>query len=110
MHDTVSLRWEGHETVEAAQLLLLQAAQIEIILPQDYNDILSQRLHSLNFISKQEINDLQGGPELLEDIAEIDGLGEMSELVEWLVELDATVHIFAPPAVVILIPRERTLH
>ena len=110
MHDTVSLRWEGHETVEAAQLLLLQATQIEIILPQDYNDILSQRLHSLNFISKKEIHDLQGGPELLEDIAEIDGLGDMSELVDWLVELEATVHIFAPPAVVILIPSERILH
>lgn len=110
MRDTIRLNWQGHETIETVQILLLKAAQVEILLPQDYNDILSQALQPLDIVTKYEINDLAGGPELLEDIAEIEGLGEFSELVDWLVELDATVHVFAPPAVVILIPRERTLH
>jgi hypothetical protein len=110
MRDTVRLNWQGHATIEIAQLLLLQAAQIEILLPQDYNDILTQAILPLNGAGKHEIGDLEGGPELLEDISELDGLGELSELVDWLVELDATVHIFAPPAVLILVPRERTLH
>jgi hypothetical protein len=109
MSDTICLTWEGHATIEAAQVLLLQAAQIEILLPRDYNDILWQVMHPMNIVNSQD-SDLEGGPELLEDIAEIDGLGEMSELVDWLFELDATVHVFAPPAVVILIPRERILH
>lgn len=110
MCDIIRLTWQGEETVKAAQLLLLRAAQIEIVLPQDYNYILYQALYPLDIISKHEIDDLEGGPELLEDIAEIEGLGELSELVDWLVDLDATVHVFAPPAMVILVPRERTLH
>lgn len=110
MRDTVRLKWQGHETIEAAQLLLLQAAQIEIVLPQDYNYVLYQALHPEDKATPNEINNVEGGPELLNNIAKIDGLGELSELVEWLVELDATVHVFAPPAVVILIPSERVLH
>lgn len=110
MQDTVRLNWHGRETIEAVELLLLQAAQIEILLPQDYNYILFQALYPLDMAGKHEIDDLEGGPELLEDIAEIEGLGELSELVDWLMELEATVHVFAPPAMVILTPRERTLH
>jgi len=110
MRDTIRLNWQGHETIEAVQLLLLQAAQIEIVLPQDYNYILYQAMHPADVATRHEINDLEGGPELLKNIAEIDGLGELSELVDWLVDLDATVHVFVPPAVVILIPCERVLH
>jgi len=110
MGDTIRLNWQGRKTIEAVQLLLLQAAQIEIILPQDYNYVLYQAMHPEDLAIRHEINDLEGGPELLQNIAEIGGLSELSELVDWLVELDATVHVFAPPAVLILIPCERVLH
>jgi hypothetical protein len=110
MGDTVRLNWQGQQTIEAVQLLLLQAAQIEIVLPQDYNYILYQAMHPIDVSVRHEIDDLEGGPELLANIAKIEGLRELSELVDWLVELDATVHVFAPPAVVILIPCERVLH
>ena len=86
MRDTVRLIWQGHKTIEAAQLLLLQAAQIEIVLPQDYNYILYHEMHPTEVSIRQEVYDLEGGPELLKNIAKIDGLGELSELVEWLVE------------------------
>lgn len=110
MQDIVRLTWRGHETVETVQLLLLHATQIEIFLPQDYNHILFQTFHPLDTSSKLEINNLEGGPELLENIAGIEGLKEFSELIDPLAELEASVHVFTPPAVVILIPRERILH
>jgi len=110
MQEIVRLMWRGHETIEAVQLLLLHATQIEIFLPQDYNHALFQVFHPLDTSSRLEINNLEGGPELLENLAGIDGLSEFSDLIDPLLELDASVHVFTPPAVVILIPRERTLH
>ena len=100
----VKLTWHGHETIESIPALLDQAKQIEITLPSNYNHALFRKLHLQGRPAEPEVIDAFGGPELLEEIATLTGLGELAALTEPLTAAHATLQVFSPPKVVITLP------
>ncbi|WP_139149223.1 hypothetical protein [Nitrosospira sp. Nsp13] len=100
----IKLTWHGRETVESIPALLDQAEQIEVILPLNYNHTLFHRLHPHAPAAELEDINVSGGPELLEEIATINGLEGFNALIGTLATARAAVRIASPPKVVITLP------
>lgn len=101
---SIKLTWRGHETVESIPTLLDETEQIEFILPPNYNHALFHRLHPHAPQVELEDIDISGGPELLEEIATINGLEEFIALTGMLTAAQAAVRIASSPKVVITLP------
>ena len=100
----IKLTWHGHETVESIPALFDQAEQIEVILPLNYNHALFHRLHPHAPPAELEDIDVSGGPELLAEIAGINGLEGFNALAGTLTAARAAIRIASPPKVVITLP------
>ena len=94
----VTLIWEGRETIKEAGDLIAQRIPLELQLPPDTHFALFTHLcHGRN---QPETIDLDGGPELLDQAAEVSALQALTELVPALRDAGASVHIISPsPAI-----------
>lgn len=97
----IRLLWHGQETIDAVAGLLSRAERIEITLPANYNHVLFTKLNPDASDAALEDIETNGGPELLNQVAEVDGLEAFSTLVEALAEVRASIRIVSPPKLVI---------
>ncbi|MDT8385869.1 MAG: hypothetical protein RQ736_00005 [Thiogranum sp.] len=97
----VALTWHGHETVAAIPEMLEVTERIEVVLPADYNHALFRALHPRASSSDLEQLDVRGGPELLAQMARVNGLQELEILIDALHAARAQVQIVSPPMLVI---------
>ena len=104
----IRLTWHGPRTVEAIPPLLIEAAQIEITLPVNYNHALFRALNPDADEAAVEQIDARAGPELLNDIATVGGLEALAELSAPLRAARASVELSTPPTLVIKLPATST--
>ncbi len=97
----VSLTWHGHETVAAIPEMLEVTERIEVMLPADYNHALFRALNPDASTADLEQLDVRGGPELLTEMARVNGLQELEMLIDALHAARAQVQIVSPPMLVI---------
>ena len=98
------MHWSGTVSAREIKSMLGQADQFEIQLAPEYNHVLYSRLHSAKAQAGSENIDKTGGVELLEKIADIQGLEALAELVAPLSRAGASVHIESPPWIIIELP------
>lgn len=94
------LNWEGNETIAEAKRLIDQRTPLELQLPPDLHFALFSRLCSDHDRNQPEAIEIEGGPELLGQIAQINALKALADLVTPLHEAGAGVRIISPsPAI-----------
>jgi hypothetical protein len=104
MTQGMRLDWSGRDTLVAGRAALARGLPVEIHLPANYHHALFARIHPEAAPAGAETLDVQGGPELLAKIAEIDGLQEFGLLFTPASETQARVHIRSPSPTVIVAP------
>ena len=102
----MNVRWDGRETVPIISQMIAYAGRIELQLAPECNHALFQKLHPEAPHGGGESVDKSGDAELLEEVANIEGLEEIALLVDILQDEDAWVHIVSPPTIIIEIPEE----
>lgn len=100
----VKLDWNGVETVDAARNAVTRRRPLELQLPANYHHALFVRLCPDAKPAQPEILDVTGGPELLAEIAQIDGLREFAGLVPVVSEAKSRVRILSPSPKVTIMP------
>lgn len=101
----VKLDWNGVETVGAAIAAVVRHRPIELQLPANYHHALLVRAQPAAAKSAlPEILDITGGPELLAEIAHIDGLKELAALIPAVLEAKSRVRILSPSPKVTIVP------
>lgn len=94
------LVWEGNETIAEAIRLIGQRTTLELQLPPDLHFALFSRLCTGQERNQPEAIEIEGGSELLEQIAQINALKALAGLVTPLREAGAGVRIISPsPAI-----------
>ncbi|RRQ20688.1 hypothetical protein [Thiohalobacter thiocyanaticus] len=95
------LNWEGNETIAEAKRLIDQRTPLELQLPPDLHFALFSRLCAEERNQPESV-EIEGGPELLEQIAQISALAALADLVVPLREAGAGVRVISPsPAILI---------
>jgi hypothetical protein len=98
---TVRLTWEGKESIRKVLSLVDQAEQIELQLTPDFNHTLFAHLHPDAPRAAVEETDAEGGVELIQVLADIEGLEAFSALTDVLKNKDARIRVISPPMVII---------
>lgn len=98
------IEWKGIETVAAARGMVLGHRPVEIHLPANYHHALFVRLRSSNAPAQPEMLDITGGPELLTEIARIDGLKDFDDLAPTVSETGSRIHVVSPSPKIAIIP------
>ncbi len=97
----IRIIWHGDKTVLALKALAGKTAEIEIRLPNNFNHALYSVLSDHNRSDQLEIIDANGGPELLELLANIDGLESFAQLDAAQKNSIDSVRIHSPPTITI---------
>ena len=100
----VKLDWNGAETLTAARDAVIQRRPIELHLPANYHHALFVRAHPDPEPSQREVLDVSGGPELLAEIAQIDGLKEFAGLIPAVSDAKSRVRLMSPSPKVTIVP------
>ncbi|ADE14344.1 conserved hypothetical protein [Nitrosococcus halophilus Nc 4] len=90
------LIWNGMETIYTAKQLLREQRNIALKLPPDFHHTLFSHFHPDANPRQVDTVDTSGGPELLEKIAEIRGLEEITHLIPLVTETGAKIHVVSP--------------
>lgn len=98
------IEWQGVETVAVARGMVLGHRPVEIHLPANYHHALFMRLRAGNAPAQPEVLDITGGPELLTEIARIDGLKDFDDLAPTASETGSRIHVVSPSPKVAIIP------
>lgn len=100
------LMWEGGSTLTTLRKLLRERTDFELELPPDYHFALFRHLYPHAAAGEPELIDVSGGVELLEKVAEIQGLNEVAELAAPIAAAGGRVHILSPgPGILVRFPQ-----
>lgn len=91
-----SLAWEGQSTLPALRKLAEARVDFELQLPPDYHFALFRHLFPDAPEDEPEQIDVTGTAELLDKVAEIQGLQELAELADLAGAAQARVRIQSP--------------
>ena len=100
----ILLLWRGPETISTARSLLKHSQSVNLQLAANYHHAFAAHLKPGASGEDAEEIVMEGGPELLDHIAEIDGLEKFSDLVEPAKQANATVRLENPALVIISVP------
>lgn len=100
----MKLEWNGHDTLVAVRAALMQRLLVEIHLPANYHHALFARIRPDAPPAGAETLDVNGGPELLAEVAHVDGLQEFGQLFVPASETQTRVQIRSPSPTVIMTP------
>ena len=100
----IRLTWHGKETADKVAGLLDEVERIEILLAPEYHHVLFSRLYPNASRAQLEDLDVEGGPQLLSRIADIEGLEELAELEQAVSNAHANVKIKSPATIIITLP------
>lgn len=92
----VRLIWEGLTTLHALQRLVQARMNFELQLPPDYHFALFRHLFPHAAPGETETIDVSGTADLLDKVAEIQGLHELAELTAPVAASRARVRILSP--------------
>lgn len=103
------LIWEGSETMHRAAELIQQKSDIELQLPQELHFALFTHLYPRKERTQPDEIDFSGGAEVLEKVAEMQGLEQIRELIDPVSRSGAAVQVVSPsPAIIIRFGSART--
>ena len=101
----VRLLWEGKTTLKAAYELVQARTNFELQLPPDYHFTLFRHLYPDAAGGGPERIDISGTADLLNRVAEIQGLQELAKLAAPIAAANAHVHILSPgPGILVCFP------
>jgi hypothetical protein len=101
-----SLPWRGVETIEAARTAIARQHPVELQLPASFHHAVYACFNPPAARTPAERLDLCGGPELLQQLAQISGLDALAELQSELANAHGAVRVVSPaPTVVITFAR-----
>jgi hypothetical protein len=92
----VRLIWEGPTTLHALQALVQARVNFELQLPPDYHFALFRHLFPHAAPGETETIDVSGTADLLDKVAEIQGLQELAELKAPVAASQAQLRILSP--------------
>jgi hypothetical protein len=95
------LRWQGAESVDAIVARLERTGRVVIELPADYNHAIHALLHEGESPVDAEEIDKSGGTDLLERLAGVHGLEELSMLAGALIGDNISVQVQSPPTIIL---------
>lgn len=100
------LMWEGDSTLATLRKFLRERTDFELELPPDYHFALFRHLYPHAAAGDSEVIDVSGGAELLDKVAEIQGLNELTELAAPVAAAGGRVHIRSPgPGILVRFPQ-----
>lgn len=101
----VRLNWRGAKTVRAVASFLERQGKVALGLAPDLHHSLFVHLYPQAEAGQPEVVDIEGGAELLGQVAQIAGLEELAGLVAPLREADARIQVQSPaPMLIIELP------
>lgn len=92
----VRLGWAKPETIRIAKDLIQLHDSVELELPSNYHHAIYMHLNPNADPGKPEEVDILGGADLLSQVAEMQGLSDLSELIVPVMTERATVHLISP--------------
>lgn len=99
------LMWEGLGTLAELHTLVRRGEGFELQLPPDFHFALFRHLYPHAAAADPEQIDVSGGAELVDKVAEIQGLRELAELSAPLAARRARIHILSPgPCLLVRFP------
>ncbi|MBI5040004.1 MAG: hypothetical protein HZB57_01975 [Gammaproteobacteria bacterium] len=99
------LIWEGQTTLTALYGLVQGRVSFELQLAPDYHFALFRHLYPDANAAEPELIDVSGGADLLDKVAEIQGLNELAELAAPIAAAGGRVHIQSPgPGILVCFP------
>lgn len=104
----VRLLWEGRTTLHALRGLMQARVNFELQLPPDYHFALFRHLFPHAAPGETETIDVSGAADLLDKVAEIQGLHELAELRAALAASQAQVRILSPGPGILVYFQPRT--
>lgn len=100
-----SLLWEGESTLAELRELIRRRERFELQLPADFHFAVVRHLYPHAAAADPSLVDESGGAELLQRIAEIQGLNELAALVAPIAGAGAQVRVLSPgPAITVQFP------
>jgi protein-L-isoaspartate(D-aspartate) O-methyltransferase len=97
----VRLNWEGDETIRAIAPVLSHPCHIELHLAANYHHAIYRHFNPAAPPGGLEVLDEQGGAELLDRLAEIEGLRALAQLKVAVAESHGLIHVTDPAVVII---------
>lgn len=109
MDTVVNLRWHGPATVDVARAAVHDHRDVELQLPAGFHHAMLVHFQIGAAPGRGEMLDVQGGPELLRQAADIHGLDALGALHDPVRREHAHVRIVSPsPKIVITAERARS--
>lgn len=105
MGTIVNLVWHGRATVDVARAAVSDHRDVELQLPAGFHHAMLVRFQTAA-MDRRDMLDVEGGSELLLQVAHIEGLDALGELKDPVVREHANVRIVSPsPKIVITAER-----
>lgn len=102
------VRLTDETSIANAKALLMARGRVELQLPPDFHHVLYAKMQPVP-PNNLELVDVEGGAELLEEIAHIKGLSMVGELIETVKATGAFVQVVSPgPLIILTLPHKAT--
>lgn len=102
----IRLNWEGNETIAAIAPILRQPCFVELTLAPSYYNAIYRQFHPDAPPGDTRPLDEQGGGEVLERLANIEGLQALGELADAVMQARGRVTVTRPAVVTIEVPED----
>lgn len=94
------IEWQGDSSLVEIAAGLEENGKVEVLLPSNFNHALFAHFYP-DAPAGIEALDINGGAEVLQRAAELDGLEDLRALQRWVAERQARVQLLSPPRIVI---------